>query len=416
MDYRYSTATAGRRALLLSVLICGIMSVASCGSSGPLPISPQPTSARTSVFAAPAQPPSRPSWSQWPSAQHDARHSGASVTPGPTSGVLKWQRHLEGAATGGPVVGVDGTIYAASNGGVLHALNPSTGADLWTYDCGHTHIGDDLSVSPLVLPDGTVLWPTPGRELLALSPTGRLLWSTTLPGQPTSPASVDGHRIYVGDVSGSVTALDVAPHENPRVVWTIRVGAVSYGSVVVGDNRRVYTTADSALIAIDDSGPAARTAWTANPGDDITEVSAGLAPDGTVLLGTNGSREWAYRPNGTLAWHAARVITYSSPSITATGLAYVADHSGTVHVLRIDDGAEVVAYHPSRAQIWSSVVIDSDYRVYFGTQAGHLVGLGADGTILFDLDLGAPVDSYPALTADATLVVGTRSGTLTAIR
>lgn len=75
------------------------------------------------------------------------------MSAGPTAGAVRWQRHLEGAVTPGPVVGPDGTIYAASNGGVLHAINPSTGADRWIYDCGHTDPDSDLSVSPLVLAD-----------------------------------------------------------------------------------------------------------------------------------------------------------------------------------------------------------------------------------------------------------------------
>ena len=39
----------------------------------------------------------------------------------------------------------------------------------------------------------------------------------------------------------------------------------------------------------------------------------------------------------------------------------------------------------------------------------------AGGAKLFDIDLGAPVDSYPALTADANLIIGARNGTLSAI-
>jgi outer membrane protein assembly factor BamB len=318
--------------------------------------------------------------------------------------------------TPGPVVGPDGTIYAASNAGVLHALNPSTGADLWTYDSGHTDVGGDLSVSPLVLPDGTVLWPTPGRELLALSPAGNRLWSYALAGQPTSPASIDGHRIYVGDTSGAITAIDIAPHHVLHPAWTVKAGAVSYGSVVVGDRGRLYTTADAALVAIDDNGTQGHIAWRADPGDDISEVSAGLAADGTALLGTNGSHEWAYRPDGTPLWHTARVITYSSPSVTDTGLAYLADHSGAVHVFRVGDGSEAATYRAASAQIWSATVLDTRYRLYFGTQTGHAIGLDANGAPLFDLDLGAPVDSYPALTADANLIIGARNGTLSAIR
>lgn len=156
----------------------------------------------------------------WPAALHDSRHSGASTATGPKTGTVRWRRKLEGAVTAGPVIGQDGTIYAASNGGVLHALDAATGADRWTYDSGHTE-GGDLSISPLVLPDRTVLWPTPGAELVALSPTGTPLWSQPLPGQPTSPASVDGHRIYVGDLSGAVSALDVMGASGHRLVWTV---------------------------------------------------------------------------------------------------------------------------------------------------------------------------------------------------
>jgi outer membrane protein assembly factor BamB len=317
--------------------------------------------------------------------------------------------------TPGPVVGPDGTIYAASNGGVLHALNPSTGNDLWTYDSGHTRIGDDLSVSALVLQDGTVVWPTPGNELLALSRAGIKLWSLTLPGQPTSPATVDGHRVYVGDTAGSVTALDIATNGPPNQAWRVKVGAVSYGSIVVGGGGRLYTTADSALVAIDDTGGQGHIAWRADPGDNITEVSAGLAADGTVLLGTNGSQEWAYRPDGTALWHAPRVITYSSPSLTETGLAYLGDHSGTVHVLNVSDGSEAATYRHSAAQIWTSTIVDRNYHLYYGTQTGHVIGLDPTGRTLFDVDLGAPVDCYPALTADANLIIGDRSGTLVAI-
>ena len=337
------------------------------------------------------------------------------MSAGPTAGAVRWQRHLEGAVTPGPVVGPDGTIYAASNGGVLHAINPSTGADRWIYDCGHTDPDSDLSVSSLVLADGTVLWPTPGHELLALSRTGTKLWSQPLPGQPTSPASVDGHRVYVGDTSGMVTAIDLAQGNLPSQAWTLKVGGISYGSVVVGGNGRLYTTSDSALIAIDDVGTQGHLSWRADPGDGITEVSAGLAPDGTALLGTNGTQEWAYRPDGTLLWHSPRVITYSSPSVTATGLAYVGDHSGTVHVFRVGDGTQAAAYRVSPAQIWTVPVVDSSYRLYYGTQDGHAIGLNADGTKLFDVDLGAPVDCYPALTADANLIIGARNGTLSAI-
>ena len=44
--------------------------------------------------------------------------------------------------TPGPVVAADGTIYSATNAGVLHALDPATGADRWTYDGGGGYGGE----------------------------------------------------------------------------------------------------------------------------------------------------------------------------------------------------------------------------------------------------------------------------------
>jgi hypothetical protein len=241
------------------------------------------------------------------------------------------------------------------------------------------------------------------------------LWTQGLPGRATSPATTDGRRVYVGDTDGGVSALDVAAGGH-RLAWTVDVGTTSYGSVVTDGSGRLYTTVDTALIALDDQGATGRIAWRADPGDGISEVSAGLAADGTALLGTNGSREWAYRRDGTPSWTAPAVITYSSPGVTADGYAYLADHAGRVRVARTADGSEAASYQlePAR-QIWSSVAVDRARRVYFGTQQGHLLGIAPDGSVLFDLALGGPIDAYPALTADGALIVGDRDGGLTAV-
>ncbi|HJP77449.1 MAG TPA: PQQ-binding-like beta-propeller repeat protein [Pseudonocardiaceae bacterium] len=365
--------------------------------------------------AIPGSPAGTAAWSPWPSALHDARHSGAGPSAGPTAGRVRWQRKLDKGVTPGPVIGADGTIYVATNAGILHAIDPATGADRWTYDSHTSQPGADLSVSPLVLPGGDILYPTPGDSLVALSPAGHELWSQSLPGQPTSPVTATGTRVYVGDQTGAVTAIDVTGNTTHTVAWTVTTGAASYASVVTNGSGAVYTTSGTSLVAIADHGASASIAWRADPHDGDTEVSPGLAPDGTVLLGTNGSQEWAYRPDGSALWHSPRVITYSSPSVTATGLAYVADHSGTVHVLDTATGTERGTYRVTKTQIWSSTIVDKDYRVYFGGQNGHVYGLSPAGVVLFDVGLGAPIDSYPALTGDGQLIVGATNGTLAAV-
>jgi outer membrane protein assembly factor BamB len=369
------------------------------------------------TFDAPAAVPGTPTWTAWPSELHDARHSGSATTAGPVTGKIRWRRNLAGGVTEGAVVGADGTIYVASDAGILHAIDPSTGKDRWTYDARAT-TKTDLSVSPLVLPDGIILYPTPTARLDALSPTGHLLWTQSLPAKPTSPVTANGKRVYVGDDSGAVSAIDVLPGGGHKLAWTVKTGAQSYASAVTNGAGRVYTTSGSSLVAIDDHGATADIAWRADPHDGQVEVSPGLAPDGTVVLGTNGSNEWGYHPDGKLAWHTgSRATTYSSPAVTNSGFAYVADHKSRVHVYDVRTGTEVATYEigPHLTEIWSSTVVDKDYRVYFAGQNGHVYGVSPTGVVLFDVNLDAPVDAYPALTPDGALIIGASNGTLVAI-
>ena len=414
MTFSHSARSAG---LSVGSGLASLLLLAACGGTATTASPPAAASRHVAVktLAVPAAGPGTATWAPWPSELHDARHSGSATTAGPTTGQIRWRRTLAGGVTEGAVVGAKGTIYVASDAGILHAIDQSTGKDRWTYNA-HATTRTDLSVSPLVLPDGTVLYPTPAARLVALSAGGRLLWTQPLPGRPTSPVTANGTRVYVGDDSGGVSAISIHPGGGHSLAWTIRTRGVSYASVVTNGAGRVYTTSGSSLVAIDDHGARADIAWRADPHDGQVEVSPGLAPDGTVVLGTNQQTEWAYHPDGSLAWHVGgRAETYSSPAVTASGLAYVADHSSQVHVYDVRTGTDRATYRIGGAEIWSSTVVDKDYRVYFADQNGNVYGVSPAGAVLFDVNLGAPVDAYPALTADGALIIGASNGTLVAI-
>ena len=419
MTFKSSTrairpCVAGLASLLLLAACSGTTTT---GDPAAAPSSQTGRHVAVKAFDAPTAVPGTPTWTAWPSELHDARHSGSATTAGPTTGKIRWRRNLAGGVTEGAVTGADGTIYVASDAGILHAIDPSTGKDRWTYDA-HATTKTDLSVSPLVLPDGIILYPTPTARLDALSPTGHLLWKQSLPAKPTSPVTANGKRVYVGDDSGAVTAIDVLQGGGHKLAWMVKTGAQSYASAVTNGAGRVYTTSGSSLVSIDDHGATADIAWRADPRDGQVEVSPGLAPDGTVVLGTNGSNEWGYQPDGKLAWHTgSRAPTYSSPAVTHSGLAYVGDHKSRVHVYDVRTGTEVATYEIGQhlTEIWSSNVVDKDYRVYFAGQNGHVYGVSPTGVVLFDVSLNAPVDAYPALTADGALIIGASNGTLVAI-
>jgi outer membrane protein assembly factor BamB len=393
---------------ILTVLAVGGCGGSRVGAGADGPIAPHEL---------PHGPAARASYAPWPSFGHDSRHSGAAPAVGPQRPVVRWRRRLEGAVVPGPVVGRKSTVYAASNGGVLHAIDLQTGADRWRFDGGGSY-GSDLSTAPAVLRDGTILWPGPRETLYALSPRGRLLRRERLPGQPLSPVVVGRGLVAVGDTSGTLELLAVRGHRPSRRRWRVDLGAISYGSPAVR-GRTIYTTVDRALVAV----RGGRVRWRRQVQDTI-EVSPAVAADGTVVFGGNDDTEYGVGPDGTLRWrHAIGALTYSSPAVTRDGLVYFGDHHGFMNVLRVSDGRLVSRVlglgRTARRRsvgVWTAPVVDARHDVYFGTRPGHIYGFDARGRRLLDIDTGATVDSYPALAADGTLLVGSESGVLYAIR
>jgi outer membrane protein assembly factor BamB len=400
------------------MIACAVVAVAGCGSAQ----APTRRAAERATALRSDKPSRSPDVGEqpWPRFGRDARHSFESPVSGPQTGHVRWRRRLEGAVVPGPVVGARATVYAASNGGVLHAIDLRTGADRWRFDGGATY-GSDLSTSPALLPDGTVLWPGPGA-LYALSPRGRLLWRIALASTVLSPVLGDGGRLYIAEMSGVLRAYTLRGHARPVERWHVALGGTSFSSPALDPRGRIVTTAGRTLAAVADRGSRAAIAWRV-AAREISEVSPAVGPDGVVVFGTNDPWEYGVAPDGRVRWrHPRRSFSYSSAAVTADGLAYFGDHKGFVTVVDASTGALRARYlgrgrtpRVRSVGVWTAPVIDGRHDVYFGTRLGHVHGFAADGHRLFDIDTGATVDSNPALAADGTLLIGSESGDLYAI-
>ncbi len=356
--------------------------------------------------------------SAWPSAFGDAGHTSPAVTTGPQSGRTAWTRQLEGAVVPGAVVGIDGLVLAASNGGVLHALDPATGKDRWAYDGGGSY-GSDLSTSATVLGDGTVLWPGPGNNLHALTSSGRLLWKEHFDAFVLSPANVGG-RVYVADAGGGLRALDVGSSGQHRTAWTTSFGGTSYSSPAIAPDGTVYVAHDDELVAVRDDGDDARIAWRFRTKDTI-EVSPAVGRDGTVVLGTNSDDQYGLNPDGSVRWRFDRGDWTYSSAVVRDGTTWFGDHLGYLDVLDSATGRpRHRALGTPKSQgatsagtgVWTAPLVDGSGNAYVGTANGHVYGFGPDGHRLWDADVGGIVASYPALTAEGTLLLGSTNGTL----
>lgn len=207
--------------------------------------------------------------------------AGAQVAATATSGAPLWIRDLTpasdkpGQASGGGLA-VDGdTLYVSVGYGVLAALDAATGAVRWTQELEASGSGTPTVSGEIVYitsgddtawavnkTDGRVLWQTGGStslhnvlgapapvvtstlaifaygsgEVQAVFKRGGLSrWETAVVGKRpgralssisdvTSPPIVSGNRLYVGNGSGRLAALDLG---NGSRIWTAREGAIT---------------------------------------------------------------------------------------------------------------------------------------------------------------------------------------------
>lgn len=202
------------------------------------------------------------------------------VTATSTSGATLWQADLrpardqEGDATGGGLVVSDGTVYISIGFGILAALDASTGGVRWTQQLDATGSGTPTVRGDLVYVtagdstgwainrnDGTVAWqigttadsnnvlgaPAPALtddlaifafgsgEVQAVFRRGGLnRWTASVLGKRTgralsnisdvtAPPVVSGDRLFVGNQSGRIAALDLGSGER---LWSARDGAI----------------------------------------------------------------------------------------------------------------------------------------------------------------------------------------------
>lgn len=312
----------------------------------------------------------------------------------------------------GPVTTSQGTAYVGANDGILHAIDVATGRDRWMFNGGGVY-GSDLSTAPLVLSSGEILWPGPRHRLFALTRAGRLRW--TLAGGADLLTPVLDRRadlLVVADETGRISGYRLSSgNRAPRRVWSTPLASGSYGNPVVAADGTIYETAGDCLFALSSSG---KVRWTVTTPEQV-EVSPAVAVNGIVVFGSNDRYEYGVDPDGHVRWkEKIGNFTYSSPLALPGRRVVFGNHNGQMTTLDSDTG-RVLQVDQGQGQLWTGATVDAHGDVYFASRTGHIYGFAATGHRLFDFAAGGEFDSYPALTADGTLLVGAVDGTLYAL-
>jgi len=207
-----------------------------------------------------------------------------SLTP---AGVGRWAVDLD---SGGDhfvgqalVVGPSGKVYVSAyyGGGVpslLFALNASTGAKLWEVALDNLVNAGAMAVGA----DGTVYVPlgasTPAR-VVAVTPSGSVLWDRTLSGSPGGPSIGSGRMLYTVVQGLGLVALDPTTGVTH---WTVGEAPAFRGNAVAA-NGVIYFAGGYAdpnpFIAANGDGTIR---WRANV--PCAAGSPAIAGDGTVIV------------------------------------------------------------------------------------------------------------------------------------
>jgi outer membrane protein assembly factor BamB len=178
-------------------------------------------------------------------------------------------------------------------------------------------------------------------------------------------SSPDEATLYVDTLDGNLVALARA---DGAVRFRVPLGGRSYATPCVDDRGNVYSASDAKkLFAVRPDG---HVIWTLDL-DDEGDTACAIADDGTLVFAA-GRTLYGVTQAGSVAWR------------------FVA-----------------------RGKIFTAPAIDDRRRVIFGSQDHHVYAVEPSAPAAhkaWSVDLGADVDGSPAIDDDGTTVVGTDAG------
>ncbi|UCC65405.1 MAG: ABC transporter permease subunit, partial [Anaerolineae bacterium] len=373
----------------------------------------------------------------WAGERRDPYGTLWSEATGPTDPKARWVFEDPVGFSGGPAVSADGTVYVASKGGTLYALDPD-GNLLWTATLptapvgvpalsaeGNLYVADKegglsafaldgafrwrfqseagsrATAGPVVAPDGTIYYPV-GGNMQAVSPDGGSLWMARASSEypvVTPRLSPTGELLFWE--KAVFGAKDGSPQE-----LEMPVDADQY---IVGADGRTYLRAGHTVMQWRGAASGAEivetTRWDSRRlGTLTTPVDAGVAREQIVWLFYTNPFE------GTrIVWldTSGRVLGVMRHPVGGGQIIGV-DRDSTIHVCEAEPSPECLAFAPgSEEPVWQ-VSLEKGERVQGGAMLPgrlYVTFLDKEGGFLYALENveeGAPVVMVTA-PANATL-------------
>jgi outer membrane protein assembly factor BamB len=369
--------------------------------------------------------------SDWPSGRANLGGSGwASSTSVTAPFTILWEYDSPGIVSATPAV-VEGSVYVATEDGVVAALDADTGDTLWNYS-----IGSPSDSAPAVAGTAVYVGARDHRLLSLDRDTGELIWEKNLGNIVlASPTVLDG-TVYIGSTNGKLEALDALTGDSR---WSARTKGWIVSHVASdGDVIAAGSLGERFITADPKNGRRLLKFYTGTP------VAGGpIIADGRTYFVTNRGAVWAVDPHavsrpGSRFAYVAKVnffawrLLSSTPQQTgsiwvasargrvkfspvyADGKVLVVNEKGLVTALDGATGSELWG-HPLGYEVLAEPVAAGN-EVLLATSAGDLVALDiASGEVTWRYDLGGEGAAAAPAIVGGTMYLPTADGRLLAL-
>ncbi len=350
----------------------------------------------------------------WPQTGGDPSHTGRTVTAGPaTVEVERWAfRPDDRQPIHTPVLATDDTIYLATWGGEVYALNQD-GQERWD---APLDLDAPVPFPPAMAATGHVLVVTGNGEMHAITPDREIAWTTEAAPEDrflSPPVLAPDGSIYlmeepwqlikVDPVGGSTTQASLEPPIGGAPTPARVPETTSGPPMALTPDGRLIVVADDGVNVLAPNGSIEATipcdceprAVSIAPGIEIALIAA---TDEVVAVSTRtGDRLWAtegaYGLDG-MPWHA--------PALGWDNDVYIASEDGSVQRVSID--GDFRWSRDLRQPLSGQAVVDANGQLYVAGACGGIWSLSPDRETNWVDDIA--VRGCPGLSASLVLTPG----------
>jgi outer membrane protein assembly factor BamB len=308
------------------------------------------------------------------------------------TGKERWRVSTGAPVRARPIVHGE-VVFAASDDGNLYALDARTGAERWKSEIGkaieRADFGapefryDHQAPAPTVAGD-TVFAASTGGQLVALDlATGKERWRFRAADISTSTPAVRGETVFFASFDGHAYAVDARTGE---LRWKHDFGAEVPTSPAPCDDLVLFGSRSYDLVALraDDGAPAWSYyfwfSWAESSPTVRDRIAYAGSSDGQLLVALDaktGKEKWRFDTGGS-AW-GQPAVTADAVFLGAVGVAeYMIDHEGAFFAVERATGEPRWRFPAERRageRVWgfASSPAVGDGRVYVGSLDGSVL-------------------------------------------